>query len=136
MKGSPGQKGTGAILLAEDEDMVSELTKTILERSGYTVFTASNGEEALDLYEKERDRVALIILDLIMPGMGGEQCLEELRKIDPNVRIVVTSGYPINGATKETVESLANGFVGKPYNVNKILRAVRDGVPRFCVSSG
>jgi len=128
MKGSPGQKGTGAILLAEDEDMVSELTKTILERSGYTVLTATNGKEALDLYEKERDRVALVILDLIMPGMGGEQCLEELRKIDPNVKVVVTSGYPINGPTKETIKSLASGFVGKPYNVKKILRAVRDAL--------
>jgi len=59
MKGSPGQRGTEAILLVEDEDMVSELTKTILERSGYTVLTATNGKEALDLYEKERNRVAL-----------------------------------------------------------------------------
>jgi len=128
MKGSQGQRGTETIILVEDEDMVSELTKTILERSGYTVLTASNGKEALDLYEKERDRVALVILDLIMPGMGGEQCLEELRKIDPNVKIVVTSGYPINGATKETIKSLASGFVGKPYNVKNILRAVRDAL--------
>jgi len=63
-----------------------------------------------------------------MPGMGGEQCLEELRKIGHNVKVVVTSGHPINGATKETIKSLANGFVGKPYNVKKILRAVRDAL--------
>ena len=112
--------------MVEDEDLVSDLTKRILERFGYTVLTAANGKEALNLYEKERDRVSLVILDLIMPEMGGEECLEELRRLDPNLKILVTSGYPLNGPTRETIDSAARGFVGKPYGMKEMLRAVRD----------
>lgn len=112
--------------MVEDEDLVSDLTKRILERFGYTVLTAANGKEALNLYAKERDRVSLVILDLIMPEMGGKECLEELRRLDPNLKILVTSGYPLNGPTKETVKSEARGFVGKPYGMKEMLRAVRD----------
>ena len=126
MKGYPRQRGIEAILLVEDEDMVSDLTRRILERSGYTVLTAANGKEALNLYEKERDKVSLVILDLIMPEMGGKECLEELHRIDPSLKILVTSGYPVNGPTKETIESAARGFVGKPYGMKDMLRAVRD----------
>jgi len=126
MKGWPRQReGPEAILLVEDEDMVSDVTKRILERSGYTVLTAANGKEALNLYEEERDRISLVILDLILPGMGGKQCLKKLRNIAPHLKILVTSGYPIDGPTKEIIKSLANGFVGKPYNVKEILGAVR-----------
>ena len=126
MKDCPRQTGIEAILLVEDEDMVSDVTKRILERSGYTVLTAANGKEALNLYEKERDIVSLVIIDLIMPEMGGKQCIEELRKIDSDLKILVTSGYPVDGPTKEAIESAAADFVGKPYNMKEILRAVRD----------
>jgi DNA-binding response OmpR family regulator len=126
MMSCPRRRGTEAILLVEDDGMVSDLTKRFLERSGYTVLTAANGKEALNLYEKERDRISLVILDLIMPEMGGKECLEALRRIDPNVKILITSGYPVNGPTREAIDSAARGFVGKPYNMNEIVRAVRD----------
>ncbi len=126
MKNCPTHGGTETILLVEDEDMVSDLTKRILERCGYTVITATNGKEALNIYRKERDRISLVVLDLIMPEMGGEQCLEEFHKIDPNLSILVTSGYPLNDAAKESIESTARGFVGKPYNMKEILGAIRD----------
>jgi two-component system cell cycle sensor histidine kinase/response regulator CckA len=128
MKAYSRHRGTESILLVEDNNMVSALTTRILERSGYTVLTAANGKEALDLYEKERDKISLIILDLIMPEMGGKQCLEELRQMDPTVKIVVTSGYAVSGPTKATIESAASSFVGKPYNVDQILGAVRDAL--------
>jgi len=126
MKDCPRQTGIEAILLVEDEDMVSDVTKRILERSGYTVLTAANGKEALNLYEKETDRISLVIIDLIMPEMGGKQCLEELRKIDSDLKILVTSGYPVDGPTKEAIKSAAADFLGKPYGMKEILRAVRD----------
>ncbi|MGB6066833.1 MAG: response regulator [Desulfomonilaceae bacterium] len=126
MKNCPTHGGTETILLVEDEDMVSDLTKRILERCGYSVLTATNGKEALNVYEKERDKISLVVLDLIMPEMGGRQCLEEFHKIDPALNILVTSGYPLNERTKKSIESVAKGFVGKPYDMKEILRAVRD----------
>jgi two-component system cell cycle sensor histidine kinase/response regulator CckA len=126
MNDCPGHKGTEAILLIEDEDMVRDVTKRILERSGYTVITAANGKEALNLYEEKRDKISLVILDLIMPEMGGKQCLEELHRIDPDLKILATSGYPLDGPTKDAIESATSGFVGKPYSIKEILRAVSD----------
>ena len=120
------QGGTETILLVDDEEFVRDVGKRILERSGYTVLTAANGKEALELYEREREKISLVILDLIMPGLGGKQCLDELLKIDPQVKTLIASGFAANGQTTEALERGARGFVGKPYDVRKMLEAVRD----------
>jgi two-component system, cell cycle sensor histidine kinase and response regulator CckA len=117
--------GTETIMLVEDEYMVREVTKRILERGGYTVLTAANGKEALDLYSEERNIISLIILDFIMPEMSGKECLAKLREVDPNIKILVTSGYHVDGMVKEVIESGARGFIGKPYDSIDMLRAVR-----------
>jgi two-component system cell cycle sensor histidine kinase/response regulator CckA len=118
--------GTETILLVDDEDLVRDLGKRVLERSGYTVLTAANGKEALELYKKERDKISLVILDLIMPEMGGKQCLEELLKIDPKARVLIASGYSAEGEAKGALGKGARGFVGKPYNMKGMLRSVRE----------
>ena len=121
-------RGTETVLLVDDEEMLRDLGKRILERSGYTVLTAANGKEALNLYGKQRGEISLVILDLIMPEMGGRQCLEELLKIDPQVRVLIASGYSAVGETKKTIESGAMGFVGKPYDMRQMLQAVRQAL--------
>jgi len=68
----------------------------------------------------------LVILDLIMPEMGGTQCLEELLKIDPEVKVLIASGYSAGGETKRTNETEARGFVGKPYDIRQLLQTVRE----------
>lgn len=119
-------RGTESILLVDDEEYVRDLGKRILERSGYTVFSAANGKEALDLYKKERSEISLVVLDLIMPQMGGKECLEALLKIDPLVKVLIASGYAAEGQTKDTIEAGAKGFVGKPYDMKQMLQAVRE----------
>jgi two-component system cell cycle sensor histidine kinase/response regulator CckA len=114
------------ILLVEDEDLVSDVTKRILERGGYAVLTAANGKEALNVYIKKADGISLVILDLIMPEMGGKECLVRLREIDPNVRILVSSGYYRDGMAKEVIEYGARSFICKPYNSTRMLAAVRE----------
>jgi two-component system, cell cycle sensor histidine kinase and response regulator CckA len=118
--------GTETILLVDDEELVRDLGKRILERSGYTVLTAANGKKALDLYKRERDKISLVILDLIMPEMGGKQCLEELLRIDPKARVLIASGFAADGQTRKAVEIGARGFVDKPYNMKGMLKAVRE----------
>ena len=120
--------GAETILLVDDEEFVRDLGKRILERSGYTVLTSFNGKEALDLYKRERGQISLVILDLIMPEMGGKQCLEELLKIDPKARILIASGFAANRRTKEATETGARGFVGKPYNIKEMLQSVREAL--------
>ena len=110
----------------DDEELIRDLGKRILELSGYTVLTASNGKEALDLYKSERGRISLVILDLIMPEMGGKQCLEGLLKIDPKARVLIASGFAASGQTKEAIEAGARGSAVKPYNMKELLQAVRE----------
>ncbi|MBM4329559.1 MAG: response regulator, partial [Deltaproteobacteria bacterium] len=125
LKAMPGG-GAETILLVDDEEPVRDLGKKILERAGYTVLTATNGKEALEAYKKEGDNISLVILDLIMPEMGGKQCLEELLKFDPQAKVLIASGFAANGQAKETIEIGAVGFVDKPYRMKAMLQAVRE----------
>ncbi len=110
------RKGTETVLLVDDEEMIRDLGKEILELSGYTVLTAATGNEAMDLYEKEREEISLVILDLIMPGMDGKQCLEELLRSTHKYGFNI-SGFSADAHAKKTVALGAKGFV-----TNRIMR--------------
>jgi len=119
------QGGTETILLVDDEELIRDLGKRILSKAGYTVLAASNGREALDLYRSNKGNISLVMLDLIMPGMGGKQCIEGLLKIDPDVKVLVASGYSAGGPTKQALSSGAKGFVAKPFDMRQVLEMVR-----------
>lgn len=117
--------GNETILLVDDEQLLRDIGKDMLEQFGYTVIVAQDGESALELYrEKEKD-ISLIILDLIMPGMGGKRCLEKLLTMNPGIKVVIASGYSINGHGKDALEAGARAFVSKPYELKQMLRVVR-----------
>jgi two-component system, cell cycle sensor histidine kinase and response regulator CckA len=118
-------RGTETILLVDDEDVVRDFGELILREAGYEVLAARNGKEAVEIYRTERDRVALVILDLIMPEMGGKQCMTELLKIHPNARVLVASGYASAGTARDAIQLGARGFVNKPYDVSQMLKKVR-----------
>ena len=94
------------------------------------MLTALDGESALELYDKEYKQIDLIILDLSMPGIGGRKCLMKLLEMNPQVKVIIASGYSVNGSTKETIKLGAKGFVGKPYEARDILKMVRDVLDR------
>jgi PAS domain S-box-containing protein len=116
---------SGRILLIDDEEYVRDLGKRILERAGYTVITSSNGTEALEIYEKEQSSISLVILDLIMPQMAGEKCLEELRKIDPTLKVVISSGHSLDHRERNSLEAQVRGFINKPYQIEQFLETIR-----------
>jgi CheY-like chemotaxis protein len=118
--------GSETILIVDDEELVRDLGARILTKAGYKVIGASNGKEALKMYQENRDEISLILLDLIMPEMGGKQCLEELLSINPQVKVLIASGYSADGSTKESTEIGARGFVAKPYDVRQLLETVRN----------
>ena len=117
--------GAETVLIVDDEEAIGSFAKLVLERFGYTVLTASRGEEALDIFSARPGEIDLVIMDLGMPGMGGHKCLLELLRRDPKVKVVVASGYSINGQVKDTLEAGAKGYVGKPYQLNDLLEKVR-----------
>jgi len=118
--------GTETILLVEDMELVRDLVVTILETFGYTVLSACDGQEALDVYEKEQGNIALVILDIIMPRMDGKQCLEQLLRINPTVKVIISSGVGYYDLINEVVEIGAKGAVNKPYSMRQILGMVRE----------
>ena len=117
--------GTETILLVDDDDRVREMAQNLIEMGGYQVLAARSGEEALAIYTAQRADISLIVLDLIMPGIGGKRCLEELLRIDPEARVLVASGYSSNGISQEEKGRGARGFISKPYDAKSILGAIR-----------
>ncbi len=121
----PAEFGTETVLLVDDEEWMRDLGTRMLGEAGYEVLTAENGKEALKAYRTGNERISLVILDLIMPEMGGKECLEEILKLDPDAKVIVSSGFPPNGTTQQVVEARAKGFVGKPFKRIEMLRTIR-----------
>jgi two-component system, cell cycle sensor histidine kinase and response regulator CckA len=118
--------GPETILMVDDEELIRDLGSRILTKAGYKVIGASNGKEALEVYQARSDEIALVILDLIMPDMGGEQCLKGLLSLDPAVKVVIASGFAANGPTKDALVAGARGFVNKPYDIRQVMEVVRN----------
>jgi len=117
--------GTETVLLVDDEAPIRDFVSQVLHRFGYRIMTASSGEEALETFTSRPKAIDLVILDLNMPGMGGHRCLRELLNVDPGVKVLLASGYSVNGQVKSTLESGASGFIGKPYQITDLLTKVR-----------
>jgi two-component system cell cycle sensor histidine kinase/response regulator CckA len=118
-------KGSETILWVDDEDFVRDFGVRILHRQGYTVMTAGDGQEGWEIYEKSRDKIGLVILDLIMPEMGGKQCLEKILETNPQAKILIASGAGGLGTTEEAIAAGAKGFIRKPFRIDEMLRAIR-----------
>ncbi|NPU83019.1 MAG: PAS domain S-box protein [Syntrophaceae bacterium] len=119
-------KGSGVVLLVEDEEQVLETTCEMLEFLGYTVITAQNGQEAIDAYRRKGQTIDLILMDMIMPGISGSEAIDALVAIDPSVRIVLASGYSLNGLAGEIMDRGCRAFIQKPYNMNELSRTIAD----------
>jgi two-component system, cell cycle sensor histidine kinase and response regulator CckA len=117
------------ILLVDDEETNRELGKEILEGFGYNTITARDGESALECYRENNDRIDLIIMDLIMPGMGGAVCLKEIIKFDPDAKIIIASGFTSDKSTLDTLKYAAKDFINKPYNIKMMLNVIQRVLP-------
>lgn len=116
--------GDEVILLVDDDRNIRELGLEILVKFGYEVLVAEDGEQALDLYERACSRVDLIILDLIMPGMGGMKCMKKIMERNQKAKVLVASGY--SPSREEALQGLACGFIGKPYDIGSMLYTIRE----------
>jgi PAS domain S-box-containing protein len=118
-------RATGSILIVDDEPAVRTVAARVAERAGLTVLQASNGKEALEVYEQHADAIRLVLLDLSMPIMGGEEVASELARLAPGVRIVLTSGYAEHDIRSRIGHRGIMAFVGKPFVRDELIAAFR-----------
>ena len=119
-------RGAETIMLVDDERAVLDIGKELLTQYGYRVLTADGGEQAVEMYVQNKSGIKLVILDLIMPGMGGTKCYKELRRINPDLKVIISSGAASEEQVRETFEIPPSGFINKPYQFKDMLTKVRE----------
>jgi len=116
--------GCGTILLVDDEPMILDSASEMLKMLGYTVYPAPTGQEALSVYMEKQKMIDLVILDMILPGMNGAQILKMLKDINPNVRVILSSGYSMQGDARNVMDLGCEGFIQKPYSFADLSKLV------------
>jgi two-component system cell cycle sensor histidine kinase/response regulator CckA len=119
-------RGAETILLVDDEQMVLKVTRELLESLGYRVYAAGSGQEAVAVYMDKRNDIDLVILDMIMPGISGGETFDRLREINPDAKVLLSSGYSISGQAQQILERGCNGFLQKPFHLENLSRKVRE----------
>ena len=123
-------RGSETVLFVDDEDMIIEVAEELLKWLGYKTLIAGSGKEAIEIYEAHKERIDMVILDMIMPDMGGSEAYDRLKHINPEVKVLLSSGYTIDGAASEIVNRGCNGFIQKPFKIKELsqkLREILDG---------
>jgi CheY-like chemotaxis protein len=115
---------SGTVLVVDDESKVLDMSVKVLRKLGYRVFQARGGRKALEIYKTNQDKIDLVILDIVMPGMGGRETYDRMREIDPAVKVLLASGYGIDDEAKELLGRGCNGFVQKPFSMNDLYQAI------------
>jgi two-component system cell cycle sensor histidine kinase/response regulator CckA len=128
-------RGTETILLIDDEQMVMEVNQELLESIGYKVYVAGSGQEGIAVYMEKKDKIDLVILDMIMPGISGSETFDRLRKINPNIKVLLSSGYSLNGEAKHIMDRGCNGFLQKPFRLEELSGKVRAMLDRLKVEA-
>ncbi|MBU0986645.1 MAG: PAS domain S-box protein [Proteobacteria bacterium] len=118
-------KGVETILLVDDEEMIIDVARELLKKLGYKVLAAKGGKAAVELYDANKDEIDMVILDMIMPHMGGGDTYDMLKAINPNIKVLLSSGYSINGQATEIIKRGCNGFIQKPFNMRGLTQKLR-----------
>jgi PAS domain S-box-containing protein len=119
-------RGNETVLLVDDEDINIDVVREILEILGYDVIVAKSGQEAVSLYKEKRDFIDLVILDMIMPGMGGGDTFDALKNIDSGVKVILSSGYSLHGEASRIMERGCAAFIQKPYRIQDLSEKLRE----------
>jgi CheY-like chemotaxis protein len=119
-------KGHETILLVDDEAVVVEVTREILETLGYRVFTAWTGTEAIAMYRSGEEKIDLVILDMILSGLSGAETFDRLRAMDPQIKVILSTGYSLMGQAKLIMARGCSGFIQKPFRIEELSQKVRE----------
>jgi DNA-binding NtrC family response regulator len=116
----------------DDEAMITEVGRAMLEKMGYSVLTAGSGAEALAVFRRQRDRIRLVILDMIMPEMSGGKTFDRLREISPGVKVLLSSGYSLDERAADILQRGCRGFIQKPFDMKRLGAKVREVLDTAC----
>jgi CheY-like chemotaxis protein len=122
--------GRETVLLVDDEELIADVGRQMLESLGYAALVAVNGLDAISLYQSRQADVALVVLDMVMPDMGGGETFDRLKAINPEVKVLLSSGYSLNGQAAKIMDRGCQGFIQKPYNLNELSRRIREILDR------
>ena len=114
------------VFLIDDDDMIVDVGEQILNNSGYDVVSAKSGKEAIEVYKENHSRIDMVILDMILPDMGGGDTYDRLKEINPGVKVLLASGYDIDYQGREIMERGCDGFIQKPFNMSELLEKMRE----------
>jgi len=117
--------GHETVLFVDDEDMIIDVGKDMLKTLGYEVLTVRSGREAIEIYKENQDRIDIVIMDMIMPDMGGGEAYDRLKEINPDIKVLLSSGYSITGQATEILNRGCNGFIQKPFNLKDLSQEIR-----------
>jgi PAS domain S-box-containing protein len=118
-------KGTEIILLVDDEQIIRDVGKAMLEKLGYQVITVDSGEGALDIVKEKGEKIDIVLLDMIMPGLDGGKTFDQIRKLQPAMPVILSSGYSINGQANDIMSRGCNGFIQKPFHISELSQKIR-----------
>ena len=119
-------KGRETVLLIDDEEMILDVSAKMLELLGYQVIIASGGKKGIQTYEQNKDRIDLVILDMIMPEFGGRESFDNMIRINPSVRVLLSSGYSLDSQAKEIMQRGCKGFIQKPFTMAELSKKIRE----------
>ncbi|MGD8386214.1 MAG: response regulator, partial [Desulfobacteraceae bacterium] len=119
-------KGTGTVLVVDDETMIVEVLVDFLHSLGYQVETASSGQKAIEVYQEIWQTIDLVILDMVMPEMDGGKALQALLEINPNVKAILATGYDREGQCEDILKVGFKGFIQKPFNLIELSKLIHE----------
>ena len=119
-------KGTETVLFVDDEEIILEVGESMLKEMGYKIIMAGSGKEALEIYREKKDQIDAVILDMIMPGMSGGEVYDRLKAINPDIKVLLSSGYSVNGQATEILNRGCSGFIQKPFKLEEFSRKLRE----------
>ena len=119
-------KGTETVLLVDDEEAVLDVGRDLLEAMGYRVLSARDGREAIEVYKKNKEKIDIVILDMVMPDMSGGTVYDELKEINSDIKTLLSSGYSIDGHASEILRRGCNGFIQKPFSITELSMKIKE----------
>jgi CheY-like chemotaxis protein len=122
--------GVGTVLLVDDEPLIIDVGRNLLEHLGFTVLVAASGEQAVELFRAHRCRIAAVVLDMVMPGLSGGETFDRLHEIDPGIRVLLSSGYSIDSQAREILARGCSDFIQKPYDLKELSRKLHAVIER------
>lgn len=114
------------VLFVDDEDMITEVAEDLLNLLGFKTLIARSGKETVEIYEENKSQIGVVILDMIMPDISGGEVYDRLKKINPKVKVLLSSGYSTDGRVNAILDRGCNGFIQKPYNMKELSQILRE----------